>query len=49
MILKGALTLSVLRLVEAEPSLIGMSQNFVAIAALPANDREVELDRDLPR
>ena len=31
--------LSVLRLVEAEPSLIGMSQNFVAIAALPAGDR----------
>ena len=34
--------LSVLRLVEAEPSLIGMSQNFVAIAALPDGDREVE-------
>jgi SAM-dependent methyltransferase len=34
--------LSVLRLVEAEPSLIGMSQNFVAIAALPVGDREVE-------
>ena len=34
--------LSVLRLVEAEPSLIGLSQNFVAIAALPASDREAE-------
>jgi len=34
--------LSVLRLVEAEPSLIGLSQNFVAIAALPDGDREVE-------
>jgi SAM-dependent methyltransferase len=41
--------LSVLRLVEAEPSLIGLSQNFVAIAALPAQDREVEPDHDLPR
>jgi SAM-dependent methyltransferase len=41
--------LSVLRLLEAEPSLIGLSQNFVAIATLPANDREVELDHDLPR
>jgi hypothetical protein len=28
--------LSVLRLLEAEPSLIGMSQNFVAIAQVPA-------------
>jgi hypothetical protein len=28
--------LSVLRLVEAEPSLIGLSQNFVAIARRPA-------------
>jgi hypothetical protein len=41
--------LSVLRLVEAEPSLIGLSQNFAAIAALPAYDRDVEPDRDLPR
>jgi SAM-dependent methyltransferase len=40
--------LSVLRLVEAEPSLIGLRQNFVAIAALPANDQEV-VDRDFPR
>ena len=32
--------LSVLRLVEAEPSLIGLSQNFVAIASLAAGDRE---------
>jgi hypothetical protein len=30
--------LSVLRLLEAEPSLIGMSQNFVAIAQAPAGD-----------
>lgn len=30
--------LSVLRLLEAEPSLIGMSQNFVAIAQAPARD-----------
>lgn len=29
--------LSLLRLLEAEPSLIGMSQNFVAIAHAPAN------------
>jgi hypothetical protein len=28
----------VLRLLEAEPSLIGMSQNFVAIAQAPAGD-----------
>jgi hypothetical protein len=28
--------LSVLRLLEAEPSLVGMSQNFVAIAQAPA-------------
>jgi SAM-dependent methyltransferase len=34
--------LSVLRLVEAEPSLIGLSQNFVAIAQWPADGREVE-------
>ncbi len=41
--------LSVLRLVEAEPSLIGMSQNFVAIARLPdhgpADPRERETGR----
>jgi SAM-dependent methyltransferase len=37
--------LSVLRLVEAEPSLIGSSQNFVAIAQLPADGREVETGR----
>jgi hypothetical protein len=30
--------------VEAEPSLIGLSQNFVAIAAPPAQDREVETE-----
>ena len=30
--------LSVLRLLEAEPSLIGMSQNFVAIAQAPAGN-----------
>jgi hypothetical protein len=27
-----------LRLLEAEPSLIGMSQNFVAVAAAPGAD-----------
>jgi len=32
--------LAVLRLVEAEPSLIGLSQNFVAIAELPAEGGE---------
>jgi hypothetical protein len=37
--------LSVLRLVEAEPSLFGMSQNFVAIAQLPADGREMETGR----
>ena len=46
---RRAHVLSVLRLVEAEPSLIGLSQNFAAIAALPAYDRDVEPDRDLPR
>jgi hypothetical protein len=30
--------LSVLRLLEAEPSLLGLSQNFVAIAQAPAGD-----------
>jgi hypothetical protein len=30
--------LSVLRLSETEPSIIGMSQNFVAIAQVPAGD-----------
>jgi hypothetical protein len=30
--------LSVLRLLEAEPSLIGISQNFVAIAQAPAGN-----------
>jgi hypothetical protein len=30
--------LSVLRLLEAEPSLLGMSQNFVAIAQAPAGN-----------
>ncbi|MFI9437051.1 hypothetical protein [Streptosporangium sp. NPDC052375] len=30
--------LSVLRLIETEPSIIGMSQNFVAIAQAPAED-----------
>jgi SAM-dependent methyltransferase len=38
--------LSVLRLVEAEPSLIGLSQNFVAIASLPADDREGDREGD---
>jgi SAM-dependent methyltransferase len=33
--------LSVLRLLEAEPSLIGLSQNFVAIAQGPAEDASV--------
>jgi hypothetical protein len=36
----------VLRLVEAEPSLIGLSQNFVAIASLPADDREGDREGD---
>jgi hypothetical protein len=30
--------LSVLRLLEAEPSLLGISQNFVAIAQAPAGN-----------
>jgi ubiquinone/menaquinone biosynthesis C-methylase UbiE len=36
--------LSVLRLVEAEPSLIGASQNFVAIAQLPGDGPGSEAD-----
>lgn len=32
---QAAMVLDLMRLVEAEPSLLGMSQNIVAIAAKP--------------